>query len=102
MKDYGRQNSEYISVGNWILTFILMAIPGVNLIAGLCYLFSKKKSKRNYILAMITIALILIVLSVAAYFIVKLAFPDIYQTAIDFVKSFATDFGVDLPVMLTA
>ena len=71
MKDYGRQNSEHISIGNWILTFILLAIPGINLIAGLCYLLGKKRSKRNYVLACIILWLILAVLTVGAYLLLR-------------------------------
>ena len=102
MRDYGRQNSEYISVGNWILTVILMAIPGVNLIAGICYLLSKKKSKRNYVLALIVLILIVLVLLVGAFFLIKYVFPDTYDVVIDFVRNFLTSVGIDLPLKLLA
>lgn len=102
MKDYGRQSSEHVSVGNWILTFILMAIPGINLIAGLCYLCSKKKTKRNYILAMIILCLIFIVLIVAAYFILRQFAPDALNTVLDPIREFMTGIGINPFFMLTA
>lgn len=71
MKDYPRINNEHISFGNWLLTVVLLAIPGLNLFAGLVYLFSKKKSKRNYILALIVVWLAVFIILGALYFIFK-------------------------------
>ena len=87
MKDYGRQKSEHISIGNWLLTNILLAIPGVNLIAGLCYLFSKKKSKRNYVLALIILWLIVAALIGIAVGVLLIFFKDTWATLWDQAKT---------------
>ena len=86
MKDYGRQNSEHISVGNWVITLILLFIPGINLIAGLCYLCGKKKSKRNYVLACIVLWLVFAVLAGGAALILYLAFKETYANLIQQAK----------------
>ena len=103
MKDYGRQKSEHISIGNWILTVFLLNIPGINIIAGICYLFGKKKSKRNYVLALIILWLIVIVLVGAAVLILFLAFKDTWADLLDKFRTFLEGLGIDnVPFLLTA
>ena len=59
-----------VGVGEWILTWILLAIPVVNLIAIIVWLAGKKtkKSKKNYVIATIIMTVISILLSAACIF----------------------------------
>lgn len=62
-----------ISVLNWMGTLLLCSIPGVNVIAVICFLiFAKNPSKKSYALALLLWALIGIVAVVA----LLLAFPE--------------------------
>ena len=108
MKDYGRNNSEHISVGNWMLTLffrlipgillpgiiliaacaasilvlenwlyagILMAVPAIGLIGLIFCLCSKKKSKRNYAVAVIAWVLIFALIIGVGYIVLRFGFP---------------------------
>ena len=49
-----KKSKNRVSVWNWMLTLLLMAIPGVNIIALICYLiFAKAQPKRSYMLAVL-------------------------------------------------
>lgn len=65
-------NSGEIPVGvlEWILTWILLAIPIVNIICIIVWLVSKKtkKSKKNYVIATLIVAILSILLTGAAVF----------------------------------
>ena len=55
-----------VSILNWMGTLLLLSIPGVNLIALICFLiFAKAPSKKTYAAAILIWSLILIVASVA-------------------------------------
>lgn len=95
MRDYPRSNGDQISIGNWILTSILLAIPGLNILAGLCYLLSKNKSKRNYVLALIIIWLVVIVLCVALYFIFKQWAGDLFDKIMTAIDDILTSVGIN-------
>ena len=66
------KNSETISVGDWIVTFIVLAIPLVNVGALLYWAFSgsANPSKRTYAQA----SLILFVVAVVLYLLAALVF----------------------------
>ena len=66
------KKSNHVSVLNWMGTFILLSIPGVNIIAFICYLFSKNPSKRSYMIASLLMGLL--VCAIAAGLII--AFPE--------------------------
>ncbi|TVQ41291.1 MAG: hypothetical protein EA370_02445 [Wenzhouxiangella sp.] len=60
------QDNQPVSVGNWMLTILIMAIPLVNLIMLLVWAFSSgtPESKSNWAKATLIWMLILIVVSV--------------------------------------
>lgn len=59
-----------VSVWNWMGTLIVMAIPGVNVIATILFLiFAKAQAKRSYAAANLILALILTALFCAAFII---------------------------------
>lgn len=61
-----------MSVWNWLGTLILLAIPGVNLIALIAFLIlSKTQTKRNFCIAY----LILLILAVVLVCVTFLVFP---------------------------
>lgn len=62
---------EPVSVGEWIIAYLLMLIPCVNIVLMFVFAFSKteKKSKSNYFKAMLIVTGIVLVL----YFIVVIA-----------------------------
>lgn len=66
------RSSETISVGDWIVTFIILAIPLVNIGAMLYWAFSgsANPSKRTYAQA----SLILFVVAVVFYLLVVVVF----------------------------
>lgn len=53
-----------MSVGSWMGTIILLAIPVVNVICFFVWMFSGNKDRRNYLLATLFVAIIVVVLSV--------------------------------------
>ena len=70
---YSQQNSvqeQPVSVGDWILTFILLAIPLVNLILVIYWAVSDSTpaSKRNFFRAYILLTVIIAVLVAAFLF----------------------------------
>ena len=59
-----------VSVWNWMGTLILMAIPGVNIIATILFLiFAKAQAKRSYAWANLILALVGTALFCAAFII---------------------------------
>ena len=49
-----KKSKNRVSVWNWLLTLLLMAIPGVNLLAVICFLiFGKAQPKRSFALAVL-------------------------------------------------
>jgi len=67
-----RNKKNDVSILSWIGTLILLSIPGVNIIAFICYLFSKNASKRNFMIA----SLLLGILCTAAVAGLIIAFPE--------------------------
>ena len=62
-------NSKTVSVGDWIITFIIMAIPFVNIIMLLVWAFGNNtpKSKANWAKAGLIFYLIAIILAIIFY-----------------------------------
>lgn len=59
-----------VSVWNWLGTLILMAIPGVNLIATILFLiFAKAQAKRSFAGAMLILMLLGVALVCAAFIV---------------------------------
>ncbi len=70
---HGKKSKNRVSVWNWLLTILLMAIPGVNLIAVICFLiFSRRQPKRSFALAM----LIWMILIAVGTVVVLMVFPE--------------------------
>lgn len=63
--EVNEQETGVISVGSWVGTLLLLAIPFVNIIAIIYYLVSKTthQSKKNYVYALLIIMAIALVLS---------------------------------------
>lgn len=61
---YSQEVDEVVSVGNWILTFIVLAIPIFNIIMYFIWAFSSNtnKNKRNFCRASLIMAAIAFVL----------------------------------------
>lgn len=60
--DYDLRNYP-MTAGKWILTFIIMAIPLINIIAGICWLFGAgNKSRSAYVRAHLIIYLIIAII----------------------------------------
>ena len=61
-----RGDRNYVSVGFWILAFILMAIPIVNLILAFVWAFAgDNRSRQNYFRAFLILTLVVFVLAIA-------------------------------------
>lgn len=74
-------------VFNWLLTLILLGIPGVNVIAMVLYaICGKTVTKKKFAAA----ALILMVLTALAAFAVFVFLPDQVNTAIEWLRSAQT------------
>lgn len=68
-----RSKKNRISVWNWMGTLLLCAIPGVNLIAVICFMiWGKASSKKSFALALLLWWILLIIAAVA----VMVALPD--------------------------
>ena len=79
-----KKSKNRVSVWNWLLTLLLMSIPGVNLIVTICILiFAKAQPKRNYAWAV----LIWTVLITATAVVVVMVFPDYMNTLADMLRS---------------
>lgn len=70
------QGSEPVSIGDWIITWIVLCIPLVGLIMMFVWGFSSgtKPSKKNFCLAGLIIAAIMIVLYIVLFFLFGAAF----------------------------
>lgn len=63
------KNKDYkkVSVGGWIGTLLLSAIPGINLILWIIWAFSAKRpSRRTFAIALLILTLIVAALTAAA------------------------------------
>ena len=86
--------NKKVSVWNWLGTLILMAIPGVNLIALILFLiFAKAQAKRSYCIAVLILWLLGVVLVAAAFLI----FPDQLTQLADYMRQTANEPVVSLP-----
>ena len=66
--NYGTiDTSDEITLGNWILTFIIMAIPLLNIVYAIIKIVQKKKSRSyiNYMKAALIMSILAIIVSVA-------------------------------------
>jgi hypothetical protein len=65
---------DYISTGKWIATFILLMIPGINIIAFLVWVFGggKNSTRTNFIRASLLFAVIWAVALTIVYFVAKM------------------------------
>ena len=63
------QGSEPVSIGDWIITWIVLAIPLVGLVMMFVWGFSSstKPSKKNFCIAALIIAAIMIVLYILLF-----------------------------------
>ena len=87
-----RAKKTKISVLNWMGTLLLCSIPGVNLIAIICFLiFAKNPSKRSYAVALLLWALIAVVVVVA----LLLAFPEQAGMVADILRTAAAATPVE-------
>lgn len=81
-----RVKKNRISVLNWMGTLLLCAIPGVNLIATICFLiFAKSPSKKSFALATLLWMLIAAVVLIA----LLLALPDQAAQLADWLREVA-------------
>lgn len=81
-----RVKKNRISVLNWMGTLLLCAIPGVNLIATICFLiFAKSPSKKSFALAM----LLWMLIAAIATFALLLALPTQAALLADWLREIA-------------
>ena len=75
--------NQIVGIGEWILTFILLAIPIVNLVMLIVWLVRKKtkKSKKNFLLAELILFLIGALLSAGSFFLLGDQIIPILQNA---------------------
>ena len=74
-------NDQPLSVGGWIGTMIVLMIPVVNFIMLLVWAFgSGNKSRKNYCLASLIIAVVMIVLIVVFYIVVGVSATSAFNT----------------------
>ena len=59
-----KQVVAQMSVGNWLLTFLLLAIPLVNIIMLFIWAFDSSSTRRNFARAQLIIFIIVFVLSI--------------------------------------
>ena len=77
-----RAKKGKISVWNWMGTLFLCAIPGVNLIATICFLiFAKSPSKKSFAWAMLLWMVILLAATTAALLLMRCPVPAVSVTA---------------------
>ena len=80
---HGKKSKNRVSVWNWLLTLLLMSIPGVNLIAVICFLiFAKAQPKRSYALAV----LIWTILVTVGMVVALMVFPEQVNQAADMLR----------------
>jgi len=64
------KNYKPVSVGGWLGTILLSAIPGINLIFWIIWAFAAKKpSRRSFSIAMLILTLLFAALAAAAIFL---------------------------------
>lgn len=81
-----RVKKNRISVLNWMATLFVCAIPGVNIIAAICFLiFAKSASKKSFAIALLLWMLIAVV-AVAALLV---ALPDQAASLADWLRQVA-------------
>jgi hypothetical protein len=84
------KKSTTISVLNWMGTLLLCAIPGVNIVAMICFMiFAKTQSKRNFALALLLLTVIVLLLAV----VLLLVLP----TQVAELQSFLYEFAATTP-----
>ncbi len=74
---YTPYKDETVTIGDWILTMLVMAIPCVNVIMLFVYAFTgDKESKKNFFKAQLIIAAVSIILSIILYIVLAAVFVD--------------------------
>lgn len=70
---------DFMSTGKWIRSFILLLIPGINIIAFLVWLFGggKNNSRTNFIRASLLFSVIITVALVIVYFVASMSPVDV-------------------------
>ncbi len=59
------KKTSKISTINWMGTLLLCAIPGVNIVAMICFMiFAKTQSKRNFALALLLLTVLVLLIAV--------------------------------------
>lgn len=73
-QQYPTQAETPVSIGDWILTYLIMCIPCLGLIMMFVWAFGNntKKSKSNFCKAMLIVSAVCIVLSIIVFFIAGL------------------------------
>jgi hypothetical protein len=80
------KKTNKISVLNWMGTLLLCAIPGVNLIAIICFaIFAKSASKKTFAAAMLIWTVLLLVAAVALLAV----FPEEAGQLADYLRTLA-------------
>ena len=88
--------SKRVSVWNWLGTLILLAIPGVNVIALILFLiFSRAQAKRSFCIAYLILGILGIALVCAAF----LAFPTQLSDLASYLRETAKMPSVSLPAI---
>lgn len=91
-----RAKKGKISVWNWMGTLFLCAIPGVNLIATICFLiFAKSPSKKSFAWAMLLWTVILLAATTAAL----LLLPEKMNELADYLRQQAAAAPAALPTV---
>ena len=67
MNDYGKSSRERISIGKWLLAIMFLFLPVINIIPGIICLCGKKKTMRNFVVAVIIWWAIFVVLLVGSF-----------------------------------
>lgn len=81
-----RVKKNRISVLNWMGTLLVCAIPGVNIVAAICFLiFAKSPSKKSFALAM----LLWMLIAVVAIVVLLVALPDQAASLADWLRQVA-------------
>lgn len=82
---YDNYNQQVMTVGEWILTFIICAIPCVNVIMLFVWAFgSGNENRKNYAKAALIMSVIGIIISI----IVTVAFGSVFAEVLNNLQSF--------------
>ena len=85
-----RKDQEVMSFGKWIGTFILLSIPGINVIAWLVWLFGggQNKNRTNWVRASLLFTVIVGAIGAVVYFL-------LWTT----ITAFLSSKGINIPAI---